>query len=144
MDGTRDFAVGVHTWGTLIGLTRGRKPVLGVIDQPCSVDRWVGVAGRPTTHNGRAVRVATLPVPAGPGGGGGGGGSDAVLLGAARVNVSGAGIGALRDPFYTRAAHALVDAGLTASFGGPNAYSFGLLSSGCLDVLCDGTQGFVL
>src|SRR6516162_3586073 len=37
-------------------LTRDRRPILGIIDQPISRERWVGAAGRPTTLNGAAVR----------------------------------------------------------------------------------------
>ena len=31
--------------------------MLGIIDQPISRERWVGVAGRPSTLNGKAIRT---------------------------------------------------------------------------------------
>jgi inositol-phosphate phosphatase/L-galactose 1-phosphate phosphatase/histidinol-phosphatase len=56
IDGTKSFISGVPLFGTLIALARGRRPILGVIDQPISRERWVGVAGGPTTLNGAPVR----------------------------------------------------------------------------------------
>ena len=38
IDGTRDFVVGVHTWGTLIAALKGGVPVVGLIDQPATKD----------------------------------------------------------------------------------------------------------
>jgi len=56
IDGTKSFISGVPLFGTLISLTRNRWPVIGIIDQPVSRERWVGAAGRPTTLNGAPVR----------------------------------------------------------------------------------------
>ena len=33
-------------------------PVLGVIDQPITKERWLGVQGRPTTLNGKRIATA--------------------------------------------------------------------------------------
>ena len=57
IDGTRPFLAGVPTFGTLIALTHKGTPVLGIIDQPVSGERWVGVNGQPTTLNGEPVRT---------------------------------------------------------------------------------------
>ncbi|MBV8506233.1 MAG: histidinol-phosphatase [Alphaproteobacteria bacterium] len=56
IDGTKSFISGVPLFGTLIALTRARRPILGIIDQPISRERWVGVVGRPTTLNGAVIR----------------------------------------------------------------------------------------
>ena len=56
IDGTKSFISGVPLFGTLIALTGNGQPVLGIIDQPISGERWVGAAGRPTTLNGAAIR----------------------------------------------------------------------------------------
>lgn len=45
IDGTRAFITGRHTWGTLIALHDGAKPVLGIIDQPVLRERFIGYAG---------------------------------------------------------------------------------------------------
>ncbi len=57
IDGTRSFIAGRPIFGTLIALLQGGKPVLGVIDQPITRERWIGATGQPTTLNGLAVRT---------------------------------------------------------------------------------------
>ena len=52
IDGTRAFITGRPTFGTLVALLDGDTPVLGVIDQPVTGERWVGVAGRATRFAG--------------------------------------------------------------------------------------------
>ena len=61
IDGTKAFITGKPSFGTLIALLHQGRPVLGVIDQAILGERWIGVAGRPTTLNGRAVRVRPCP-----------------------------------------------------------------------------------
>jgi inositol-phosphate phosphatase/L-galactose 1-phosphate phosphatase/histidinol-phosphatase len=56
IDGTKSFISGVPLFGTLIALARHGKPILGVIDQPISRERWIGAQGRESTHNGKAIR----------------------------------------------------------------------------------------
>jgi len=41
IDGTRAFISGLPTWGTLIALYDGNKPVLGVMDQPFTGERYL-------------------------------------------------------------------------------------------------------
>ncbi|MBF0876299.1 inositol monophosphatase family protein [Gluconobacter cerevisiae] len=48
IDGTRAFLTGRPTFGTLISLFHKGRPVLGLIDQPVTGERWIGVSGRPT------------------------------------------------------------------------------------------------
>lgn len=55
IDGTVSFMAGRPIFGTLIALLEDGWPVLGVIDQCIAGERWVGVAGQPTTLNGRPV-----------------------------------------------------------------------------------------
>jgi myo-inositol-1(or 4)-monophosphatase len=52
IDGTRAFITGRPLFGTLVGLLDGDRPVLGVIDQPITGERWVGAAGMPTRFRG--------------------------------------------------------------------------------------------
>ncbi len=59
IDGTRSFVAGLPLFGTLIALVRHGRPIIGVIDHPALGERWVGVKGRQTTLNGKAV--ATRP-----------------------------------------------------------------------------------
>ncbi len=42
IDGTKAFITGLPTWGTLIALNEGGRPVLGLLDQPILGERFVG------------------------------------------------------------------------------------------------------
>jgi histidinol phosphatase-like enzyme (inositol monophosphatase family) len=52
IDGTRAFITGRPTFGTLVALLDSDAPLVGIIDQPVTGERWVGVAGRRTTFTG--------------------------------------------------------------------------------------------
>jgi len=57
IDGTQSFVTGKPLFGTLIALLDRGRPVLGLMDLPAIRERWLGIAGRPTTFNGKPVRV---------------------------------------------------------------------------------------
>lgn len=57
IDGTKSFIHGVPLFGTLIALLEEERPVLGVIHLPATGELMVGASKRPTTVNGRKVRV---------------------------------------------------------------------------------------
>lgn len=57
IDGTAAFIAGLPVYGSLIALMREGEPILGIIDHPITGDRWIGVKGSPTTHNGRPCRT---------------------------------------------------------------------------------------
>ncbi|MBZ9870329.1 inositol monophosphatase family protein [Mesorhizobium sp. BR1-1-9] len=59
IDGTKAFITGIPTFGTLIALARNGVPVLGVIDNPVTSERWLGADGMPTSLNGKPVRSRT-------------------------------------------------------------------------------------
>ena len=61
IDGTKAFLAGRPTFGTLISLLRQGTPVLGLIDQCISHERWVGVRGAPSTFNGAPIRTRPCP-----------------------------------------------------------------------------------
>jgi histidinol phosphatase-like enzyme (inositol monophosphatase family) len=52
IDGTRAFITGRPTFGTLIALFRDDRPILGIIDQPVTGERWIGAVDRPTVFRG--------------------------------------------------------------------------------------------
>jgi histidinol phosphatase-like enzyme (inositol monophosphatase family) len=63
IDGTISFMAGRPIFGTLIALLQDGWPVLGVIDQCISGERWLGATGHGTTLNGKPVsarRCASL------------------------------------------------------------------------------------
>lgn len=57
IDGTKSFVIGRPTFGTLIALCEGDVPLLGIIDQPISKERWSGATGQKTLFNGRAIKT---------------------------------------------------------------------------------------
>ena len=56
IDGTRAFITGGPQWGTLIALNDGERPVLGVLDQPYTGERWIGFGGRAEFHTRGTTR----------------------------------------------------------------------------------------
>jgi histidinol phosphatase-like enzyme (inositol monophosphatase family) len=77
IDGTRAFIMGLPVWGTLIGLTQNGAPVVGMMDQPYTRERFWAVEGgeayfrdaygegvmrtRPCATLSEAVLAATAP-----------------------------------------------------------------------------------
>jgi inositol-phosphate phosphatase/L-galactose 1-phosphate phosphatase/histidinol-phosphatase len=61
IDGTKAFITGKPSFGTLIALLHRGVPVLGVLNQPILGERWLGVAGRPSTLNGQPIRARSCP-----------------------------------------------------------------------------------
>lgn len=57
IDGTVSFMAGRPIFGTLIALLQDGWPVLGIINQPISGERWVGAIGRPTLFNDKPART---------------------------------------------------------------------------------------
>lgn len=65
IDGTRAFIMGQPLWGTLIGLTVEGAPVLGMMNQPYTGERfWSGETESHFTRGGetRPIRVRPCPV----------------------------------------------------------------------------------
>jgi histidinol phosphatase-like enzyme (inositol monophosphatase family) len=52
IDGTRAFISGRPTFGTLIALFQDNRPIIGVIDQPVTGERWIGALDRKTIFRG--------------------------------------------------------------------------------------------
>ena len=65
IDGTRAFIMGWPMWGTLIGLLDGATPVLGLMDQPFTRERYWSAGGGSYMRVGRRRRrSASRPAPA--------------------------------------------------------------------------------
>ncbi len=52
IDGTKSFAAGRPTFGTLIALMKANQPMLGLIDQSILDERWIGMRSSRTVFNG--------------------------------------------------------------------------------------------
>ncbi len=62
VDGTRAFISGAPTWGILIGVDAGDGPVMGVVDQPFTGERFIGGFGRAEVlRAGKTTPLAVRP-----------------------------------------------------------------------------------
>lgn len=116
IDGTRAFVCGRPTFATLISVVHNGAPVLGIIEQPITSERWLGVHGRQTTLNGKPVSVrsrASL--------------SDCILQ--ATTPEMFLGIDAVLFRRVSRRARNVV-------FGG-DCYAYATLASGCGDLVVE-------
>lgn len=73
VDGTKQFAAGLPGFGVLVALCRDRKPVLGIIEQPLTGERTLGLAdggcwlnGRPVATSGREILAEAVAGLSGP------------------------------------------------------------------------------
>jgi len=116
IDGTKSFATGNPTFGTLIALLRDGRPLLGLIDHAALDERWLGIEGAATTRNGAPCatsRAARL--------------EDASLCATTPDMFAGRSL---------RRFNHLSKAFQFRVFGG-DCYSYGLLSSGFTEAVCD-------
>jgi inositol-phosphate phosphatase / L-galactose 1-phosphate phosphatase / histidinol-phosphatase len=116
IDGTKSFISGIPLFGILIALTRNGRPILGVIDQPISRERWVGAAGRPTTLNGAAISCRACPTLAG-----------ATLFATTPEMFKG----------EDAASFARLSAAVKLTRFGADCYAYGLLAAGFVDLVLE-------
>ena len=116
IDGTKSFISGVPLFGTLIALARHGHPIVGIIDQPISRERWVGAAGRPATLNGAAVRCRSCAELA------------AATLFATAPDMFKAG---------DAAAFARLSRAVKLTRFGADCYAYGLLAAGFIDLVLE-------
>lgn len=58
IDGTLPFTAGRPSFATIIGLELNGENILGVIDQPITNERWIGMAGGAATHNDAVIKTS--------------------------------------------------------------------------------------
>jgi len=124
IDGTKRFVTGHAQFGTLVGLLHRGRPVLGMIDMPAMGERWIGAAGRPTTHRDRRgtreVRVRACP------------GLERAALYATTPQM-------FKGADFTAFERVRAQAGM-AIYGG-DCYAYGLLASGFADLVIEADMG---
>jgi len=119
IDGTQSFVTGKPVFGTLIGLLKDGKPVLGVMDMPALKERWAGAVGLPTTFNGDAVKVRACG------------------------NVAKAWLYATSPHMFGDADFPAFEKLRKASWRavyGAECMAYGLLANGLVDIVCEGTM----
>ena len=57
IDGTAPFIAGIPVYGSLIALAWQGSPLLGIIEQPATNDRWAGITNKIALHNDLPTRV---------------------------------------------------------------------------------------
>jgi len=57
IDGTSSFIIGRPIFGTLIALTFRGKVILGIMNQPITGERWIGVDGQGSWFNGKKIKT---------------------------------------------------------------------------------------
>ena len=121
IDGTRAFITGRPQFGTLIALLEGDRPILGVIDQPVTNERWIGAAGRETVFRGPMGGAAGCrPCP---------------MLAEAELSCTTPAVLGEDTPRWQR----LADAVRRVSWGG-DCYAYGLLALGHIDVIAEASM----
>lgn len=116
IDGTRAFVMGLPVWGTLIALNDGVRPIIGVIDQPFTGERFVANRNG-AWHNGAPIRTRACP-----------------RLAGARVMLTKPAAGAsARD----EAAFDLIAAQAQLVRHGGDCYAYGMLAYGMVDVVME-------
>jgi myo-inositol-1(or 4)-monophosphatase len=121
IDGTRAFITGRPLFGTLIALLEDDIPIIGLLDQPVTGERWLGVRGRPTEFTG--------PL------GGTAGTRRGIDLGAAELSCTGPEI--FRPAEQARFA-SLARQVKRITWGG-DCYAYGLLALGQIDMVAEAT-----
>ena len=121
IDGTRAFVCGMPQWGTLIALNDGARPIVGVLDQPYTRERWVASNGTTSFRgaDGRRSMLRTRPCPS--------------LRDAVLTTTSPAGY---FNEGEQRAFWDLSAAARLTRFGG-DCYAYGLLAMGFVDVIVE-------
>lgn len=121
IDGTRAFVSGRPTFGTLIALMDGETPIVGIIDQPISGERWIGAVGRKTTFHGRyGGRVGCRICPA---------------IADAELSCTSPEMLGPDTPRWERLA-----AAARRNYWGGDCYAHGLLALGQIDVITENTM----
>ena len=121
IDGTRAFITGRPVFGTLVALLEDGRPILGVIDQPVTMERWIGAAGRKTMFRG--------PM------GGAPGCRHCATLDGAELSCTGLGMLGADMPRWQQLANAV----RRVSWGG-DCYAYGLLALGHIDIIAEVTM----
>jgi inositol-phosphate phosphatase/L-galactose 1-phosphate phosphatase/histidinol-phosphatase len=117
IDGTKSFITGRPLFGTLIALLRGGEPVLGLIDQSIIHERWLGISGQRSTHNGNVIRVRQCP------------GLGQAVLFATSPRMFGSG--------PSRAGFQRVEERVRLAMYGGDCYAYGLMAMGLADLVVE-------
>jgi inositol-phosphate phosphatase/L-galactose 1-phosphate phosphatase/histidinol-phosphatase len=122
IDGTANFALGKPIFSTLVALLEDNNPVAGIIDQPIINERYVGVKGDGAWLNGKKMKTSSQE-----------------QIADARLNITS------HLMFITNNEknkfELLCNSVSLTSFGG-DAYAYGLLADGHIDIILEANLKF--
>jgi histidinol phosphatase-like enzyme (inositol monophosphatase family) len=122
IDGTRAFIAGKKEWGTLIALCEDGIPILGILDQPVTGERWSAVRGHKSEYRDPAQGGVKIPLPR------------------EGDNLKQATLSTTSIPYFTpeeQAAFARLKAECGEFSEGGDCYAYGLLVRGQRDIVVD-------
>lgn len=117
IDGTIAFSCGKPVFASLIALMKDGIPLIGIIEQPITKERWVGVSGNTTTLNDEPIKSSTL-----------------TDLSKAKLSTTSPGM--FNDPVAAAFFRELQERVHITSFGG-DAYQYGLCAAGHIDIVVE-------
>ncbi|MBK7868660.1 MAG: histidinol phosphate phosphatase [Ignavibacteriales bacterium] len=117
IDGTIAFSCGKPVFASLIALMKDDIPLIGIIDQPITKERWVGVLGNTTMLNDEPIKSSTV-----------------TDLSKAKLSTTAPGM--FSDPISAAFFRELQERVHITSFGG-DAYQYGLCASGHIDIVVE-------
>lgn len=120
VDGTRAFITGRPQFGTLVALFDGERPIVGIIDQPITGERWIGAHGLATRFHGAYGHAGTRAC---------------ASVGEAELSATSPDIFGPDLPRW----QLLRDAAKRVSYGG-DCYAYGLLALGQIDIVAEATM----
>jgi histidinol phosphatase-like enzyme (inositol monophosphatase family) len=116
VDGTRAFITGLPLWGTLIALNDSRRPVIGVMNQPFTKERFIGTP-RGAWCNGRQLKTRRCS----------GLGSATVMCTSPQM---------FHDPKQRAAFDSIADEARLVRYGG-DCYAYCMLAAGHVDAVIE-------
>jgi histidinol phosphatase-like enzyme (inositol monophosphatase family) len=123
IDGTRGFMAGTPTWGVLIAADAGGPPLVGIIDQPFTGERFTGITAGPARGSswvrGSERRVLAC--------------RPCATLAAATLFTTFPEVGTDAE----RAAFARVSAQARLTRYGLDCYAYALVAAGCVDLVIE-------
>jgi histidinol phosphatase-like enzyme (inositol monophosphatase family) len=123
IDGTRGFMAGTPTWGVLIAADAGGAPLVGIIDQPFTGERFTGLTADPGRGCTWARGTERRPLACRP----------CATLAEATLFTTFPEIGTAAE----RAAFARVAGAVRLTRYGLDCYAYALVAAGCVDLVIE-------
>jgi len=122
IDGTRAFVCGIASWATLVALEKNTLPIVGIIDQPFTDERWIGAEGETFYQRGETRARCRA--------------SGVKRLAEARISTTDPRSAGYFTPGEAEAFAAVAEAARFVRFS-LDAYAYGLLALGEIDLVIE-------